>query len=74
MTVDGSDVGVVNFNLSDAAIVNQSRNAEMVGDVSLFRSIDHLAAWAEPGDVRNREYFAYTCPDKDLILTSRLIG
>jgi hypothetical protein len=47
-------------DLPDAAIVNESRNAEVVGDVSLFESLESLASWAEPVDVRNHAYFAYT--------------
>ena len=50
----------MDFNLSEAAILNESQGAETVGDVTLFREIESLAGWTERIDVKNREYFAYT--------------
>lgn len=50
----------MNVDLSSVAIINESSSSEVVGDVTLFRNFESLAAWTEPIDVENNEYFAYS--------------
>ncbi|GLH78083.1 hypothetical protein SSBR45G_29910 [Bradyrhizobium sp. SSBR45G] len=56
------------LNLSDAAVVNETNNADAVGDISLFKTLESLTSWAEPVDVRYGEYFAYTLSGQALAL------
>jgi len=69
----------MNEDLSTIAILNESRRADVGGDVSLFRHVSGLARYVEPIDVRNGEYFAYTLAGQrlDLIVENgkvRVVG
>ena len=48
------------LDLSNAVVLNESRRAEVTGDIILFKNFPDLIAWVEPVDVNNSEYFVYT--------------
>ncbi|HLX17764.1 MAG TPA: hypothetical protein VKS24_21445 [Bradyrhizobium sp.] len=46
-------------SLESVVVLNESQQAEVVGEVSLYRSISRLIEHLEPIDVENNEFFAY---------------
>jgi hypothetical protein len=59
----------MNYDLSSIAVLHESRQRDVGGDVSVFRDLPTLARAVEPIDVRNAEYFAYTLQGQPLDLS-----
>ena len=54
--------------LEEIVLINESSVPDLLGDVSLFRSIHDAERYLEPIDVQNGEYFAYLLDGHELVL------
>jgi hypothetical protein len=50
-------------------LLNETRDEDIVGDISLFHRINGMLQYVEAVDVRNNEYYAY-CSDGRRVLLS----
>jgi hypothetical protein len=57
------------IDFDETVILNESRDPDQAGDVTIFKTIADAEAYIEPIDVQNREYFAYLPDGRELDLS-----
>lgn len=57
------------IDLQHVVVINESRNPDRAGDVTLFKAIPDAQRYLEPIDVRNAEFYAYFLDGRELELS-----